>query len=102
MILEYSDPIVSISKSDLDKRIAHAKAEAIEAFAEELAARFKQRERENQCSWCVHSTIWGERARDCSMDNGNGRVRCFSFDRWESCVDNIIDNLVKEMTEGKQ
>lgn len=99
MILEYSNPMVSISKSDLDKRIANAKAEAIKEFAKECAERFKQRENDHHCSWCAHSTSYGNRARECDMDNGNGRVRCFFFDQWESCVDNIIDNLVKEMTK---
>ena len=71
--------------------------EAIKEFAKELAERFKQREDEKACSWCRHSTIRGCRSRECDMDNGYGRVRCFFYDQWESCVDNIINNLVKEM-----
>lgn len=81
--------------------IARAREEAIEEFAKELTERFKQREQEKQCSWCKHSTVWGKRSNTCDMDNGNGRVRCFFYDRWESCVDNIIDNLVKEMTNNR-
>lgn len=75
--------------------------EAIKEFAKELAERFKQREDEKACSWCRHSTIRGCRSRECDMDNGYGRVRCFFHDQWESCVDNIIENLVKERTESK-
>ena len=78
--------------------VEKTRAEAIKEFAERL----KKRERSNAvCCWCVHSDVYGHRAKECDEPyidkNGKEQRACYGYAKFES----YIDNLVAEMTEGK-